>query len=188
MPSSTARAMARSRSTGSPRTIKPPTSPQPKASAETLSPVLPSVRYSIGLAMAVNLHQLPGLTRRSATAKQCYRQAVVLSQDESDRQGEKGSHDEVEDSQPARLVENSLHGGAKRQPQEAAWQRGQNEQAAEGGGLEEGATDSGAEKRARGARAHDPGFRIDPLEDRGAEVADRLAAGDRIDTAGGRRD
>src|ERR1700693_4947679 len=47
MPSSTARATARSRSAGSPRTIKPPTSPHPKASAETLSPVLPSVRYSI---------------------------------------------------------------------------------------------------------------------------------------------
>src|SRR6266542_1920266 len=47
MPSSTARATARSRSAGAPRTMMPPTSPQPKASAETLSPVLPSIRYSI---------------------------------------------------------------------------------------------------------------------------------------------
>ena len=51
MPSSTARATARSRSAGAPRTMMPPTSPQPKASAETLSPVLPSVRYSIEVSM-----------------------------------------------------------------------------------------------------------------------------------------
>src|SRR5215813_4322263 len=170
MPSSTARAMARSRSTGSPRTIKPPTSPQPKASAETLSPVLPSVRYSIELAMAVNPTPTAGVS-----AGPCWRQAV-LPQDESDRQGEKGPHDEVEDPQPARLVEHALHGGPERQPQEAAGQRGQNEQAAEGAGLQERAAGPGAEKGARRARAHDPGFRIDPLEDRGAEVADRLAA------------
>src|SRR5262245_44534849 len=47
MPSSSARATPRSRSAGAPRTIRPPTSPHPKASADTLRPVLPSVRYSM---------------------------------------------------------------------------------------------------------------------------------------------
>src|SRR5437867_543473 len=73
MPSSTARATARSRSAGAPRTMMPPTSPHPKASAETLSPVLPSVRYSIEVSMdgcpftpRARPHSIPGLRSGAA--------------------------------------------------------------------------------------------------------------------------
>src|SRR5260221_13503003 len=47
MPSSTARAMARSWSAAAPLVIKPPTAPAPYPSVETFSPVFPSVRISI---------------------------------------------------------------------------------------------------------------------------------------------
>src|SRR5215813_12096754 len=66
IPSSKARATARSRSAGAPRTIRPPTSPHPKASADTLSPVLPSVRYSIEVVMPDTLHQVAQLPPASA--------------------------------------------------------------------------------------------------------------------------
>src|SRR3954453_2229272 len=46
MPSSSARATARSWSAGSPLTISPPTAPQPKPSSETSRPVLPNLRFS----------------------------------------------------------------------------------------------------------------------------------------------
>ena len=39
-----------------------------------------------------------------------------LSNDEADRQGKKCSHDDVEDSQSATLMEDMLDGGAERQP------------------------------------------------------------------------
>src|SRR6185437_17006715 len=53
MPSSTARATARSLSAALPRTIKPPSAPQPKPSTESLTPVLPSIRCSIAAPLAV---------------------------------------------------------------------------------------------------------------------------------------
>src|SRR5947207_7577153 len=42
------------------------------------------------------------------------------------------------------------------------------------------------EKRSGGARAHEPRLRVDPLEDRGPDVADGVAFGGRFTTAGGR--
>src|SRR5437867_6264652 len=47
MPSSIARATARSRSPGAPRMMSPPTLPQPNPSVETLRPVLPRFRNSM---------------------------------------------------------------------------------------------------------------------------------------------
>ena len=77
---------ARSRSAGSPRTIKPPTSPHPKASAETLSPVLPSVRYSI-----------PSGAEAAAQLARRERLAVDRRPDvEFLRAGERPDHDRLE--------------------------------------------------------------------------------------------
>src|SRR5688572_31051329 len=53
MPSSSARATARSWSAGSPRVISPPTAPQPNERTETSSPVLPSRLRSILPRLAV---------------------------------------------------------------------------------------------------------------------------------------
>src|SRR5258707_5229404 len=47
MPSSSARATARSWSADAPRTMSPPTAPQPKPRTESLTPVRPSARCSI---------------------------------------------------------------------------------------------------------------------------------------------
>src|SRR6516164_2686962 len=51
MPSSMARATARSWSAGSPRTISPPTAPHPNPRTDTSSPVRPSFRLSIASSM-----------------------------------------------------------------------------------------------------------------------------------------
>src|SRR5438309_3161573 len=42
------------------------------------------------------------------------------------------------------------------------------------------------EKRSGGARAHEPRLRVDPLKDRGTDVADGVVFGGRFTTAGGR--
>src|SRR3569832_568088 len=47
MPAASARATGRSWSAGAPRTIRPPTAPQPKPSTETWSPVRPKPRLCI---------------------------------------------------------------------------------------------------------------------------------------------
>ena len=80
-----------------------------------------------------------------------------------------------------------LDGSAEGQPQQAARQRGENEEAAEEGRLNARAARLGVEERAGRARAHEPGFRVDPLEDRRAHVTDRIRSRDRFDAAGGRR-
>src|SRR6266571_3929710 len=63
MPSSTARATARSRSAGVPRIINPPTLPQPKPSAEIVSPVRPRILCSMAGVEYPNeaIRELPGL-------------------------------------------------------------------------------------------------------------------------------
>src|SRR5947199_273003 len=81
-----------------------------------------------------------------------------------------------------------LDGRPERQPDEAARQRCQKEETPERGSLHDGVPRVGAQKCRRGARAHQPGFRVDPLEDRGAEVADGVASRRRVDVAGRRRD
>ena len=113
---------------------------------------------------------------------------VRLSNDERDRRGQEDSHDDIEDSQPSMFIQRVLHGGAERQPEEAARQRGEKKEAPESGRLNEGTARSGAEKRARGARTHEPGFRIDPLEDGGAHESDRFRPRARCDAARGGRD
>src|SRR3954447_21397908 len=55
MPSSSARATARSWSAGSPLTISPPTAPQPNPSSEILRPVLPNLRFSTDPSCAAGL-------------------------------------------------------------------------------------------------------------------------------------
>src|SRR6266567_4067044 len=62
MPASSARDTACRCSAASPRTISPPTAPQPNPSAETVRPVLPRGRCSIGLTLLVILYR----RRRSA--------------------------------------------------------------------------------------------------------------------------
>src|SRR5215207_5339856 len=59
MPSSRARAAARSWSAAAPFTISPPTAPQPKPSSDTSRPVLPSLRFSMSPPPAVS-PALPG--------------------------------------------------------------------------------------------------------------------------------
>src|SRR6516225_3965693 len=48
-PAPMARAIVRSWSTGSPRTINPPTAPQPKPSTESFNPVQPNIRSSMAV-------------------------------------------------------------------------------------------------------------------------------------------
>src|SRR6187549_3674664 len=64
MPSSMARATPRSRSAGAPRTISPPTSPQPKASADTRNPVRPSTRYSMAVSYITDRSLAPARALR----------------------------------------------------------------------------------------------------------------------------
>lgn len=111
----------------------------------------------------------------------------MLSKDEHDRRGEQNSHDDVEDSQSPRSTKRALDGGAERQPEEAARQRGEKEEGTEAGRLNERASRLGAEKRSRGAGTHEPGFRVDLLKDRRAQVPDGIRPRDRIDAAGRRR-
>src|ERR1700730_5558998 len=63
MPSSSARATPRSRSAGAPRTISPPTSPQPNPSADTRSPVRPSTRYSMAVTYSILAAVRPAVAR-----------------------------------------------------------------------------------------------------------------------------
>jgi|SRR5882724_944132 len=56
---------------------------------------------------------------------------MPLSNDQGDRQSEKRSHDDVEYLPSARVVEGMLNRRAEGQPQQAARQRGQEEEAAE---------------------------------------------------------
>jgi len=111
-----------------------------------------------------------------------------LSNDESDGQGKQRSHHDVEDSQSAAAVEHVLDGSAEREPYEATRQRRENEERAEGGGLHDRAARAAAQKGAGGARAHEPGFRIDPLKDRSAHVTHRVPSRGGFDAAFGRRD
>ena len=84
-------------------------------------------------------------------------------------------------------MKQALNGGSERQPEEAARQCGENEEAAEAGRLNERAARLRAEKRARGARTHYPGFRIDPLKDCGVHEPYRIRPRYRFDAACGCR-
>src|SRR5215470_3835848 len=67
MPDSSARAMLRTCWLRSPRTIRPPTAPQPKPRAETSMPVLPSDRLST-FKLRECLRKVGGVHYRSAWA------------------------------------------------------------------------------------------------------------------------
>src|SRR6266436_1672327 len=126
-------------------------------------------------------HRSPEANTSSTAAR--FRRFDLSPNDESNRQGEKSAHGDIERSQPATAMEDVLEGGSECQPEEAARKRRQDEQAPEGGSLQDGASRPGAEKRARGARAHEPGLRVDPLKDRRAHVADGLPFRHRFDAA-----
>src|SRR5579862_6005864 len=65
MPSSSARATARSWSAGAPLIISPPTAPQPKPRADSSSPVRPNLRFSTTAASAIVLPNIrSGSNRR----------------------------------------------------------------------------------------------------------------------------
>src|SRR5918995_2601877 len=88
-----------------------------------------------------------------------------LPHDECDRKGKQRAQGDVERCQCAAAVQEPLDGGAEREPEETAGQRGDDEQAPEERGLDDGATGLRAQIRPGGAHAHEPRFGVDPLKD-----------------------
>src|SRR5262245_59115214 len=126
--------------------------------------------------------------RRPARAAANSTRMGPLPNDENDREGEKGSHGDVEQPEAAAAAEGALGGGPEGEPQKTAGQRGQREQGSKARRLQDGTPGVGAQKGPGRARAHEPGFRVDPLKGRGGNVADRVPVRRGIDVAGGRRD
>src|SRR5437867_2967142 len=91
MPASIARATARVCAAGSPLTISPPTAPQPNPIAETVSPVRPSARCSIGS------HLPPAILRAGLPLGALLLAVVVGRGGRADRDGDRRGRDRVAD-------------------------------------------------------------------------------------------
>jgi MFS family permease len=109
------------------------------------------------------------------------------SHDHDDRERQEPAQRQVEHAPRAGATQDALDGGAEREPEKPAGERGKNEQAPEECGLHGGATGVRAKIRAGGAHGHQPRLGIDPLEDRGLHEPDGPAHR-RALRAGGRGD
>jgi dienelactone hydrolase len=110
-------------------------------------------------------------------------QEATWPEDQRDRERQQHAHGDVEDPESAAVVQDALGRGAERQPDEAARQRGQHEEAAQPGGLNDRVASLRLQKRPGRARRGEPGFRVDPLKHRGADVAHRVLVRRCVDAA-----